>query len=251
MMPFLVFAAHHPSIVKTYKPRRVIIVIDAGHGGKDSGTIGAHDIKEKDVVLAIAKQLADLLNHDLGIRAKLTRKGDYFVTLRDRLKLARKSKADFFISIHADSYLDNHSSGVSVYALSQRGATSEAARWLANRENYSELGGINLGKLDQKNLQLRSLLIDLSQTAAINDSVKLGDILLNLLKKVTNLHYPRIEQAPFVVLKSPDIPSILIETGFISNADEALKLSDKAYQNQLATALHDGIHLYLKKFPLI
>lgn len=225
-----------------------VVVIDAGHGGKDPGASGPDGTQEKEVVLAIAKQLADLINRQPNMRAVLTRNGDYFVPLRDRLRLARKGKADIFMSIHADSYFDKNADGASVFALSQRGATSEAARWLAKRENTSELGGVDLAELEDKSYLLRSVLIDLAQTATTTGSLRLGSAMLDSLDNITGLHYTRVEQAPFVVLKSPDIPSVLVEIGFISNSKEEKRLRDKKYQAQLAQALFSGVHNYLKKY---
>jgi N-acetylmuramoyl-L-alanine amidase len=225
------------------------IVIDAGHGGKDPGAVGARGIKEKEVVLAIAKKLAEYINQQPNMHAVLTRDGDYFVPLRDRLKLARKGKADLFMSIHADSYFNNSATGASVYTLSHRGATSEAARWLAKRENDSELGGADLNELGSQNVLLRSVLIDLAQAATTTDSLRLGSSILNAFDVFTKLSRSRVEQAPFVVLKSPDIPSVLVETGYISNPHEELRLRDAKYQAQLARALFNGIHSYLKKYP--
>jgi N-acetylmuramoyl-L-alanine amidase len=227
-------------------PRRFLVVVDAGHGGKDPGTIGRHGTKEKDVVLAIAVHLAALINSQPHMRAVLTRDGDYFVKLRERLSLAQEGKADLFVAIHADSFLDNKFKGVSVYALSPRGATSEAARWLAKRDNYSELGQVDFGELGDKSYQLRSVLIDLAQTATNKDSLRLGNKVLSSLGKVTRLRYVRVEQAPFVVLKSPAIPSILIETGFLSNPTEESRLSEKGYRHKLAQAILDGIHHYME-----
>jgi len=229
--------------------RKIIVVIDAGHGGKDPGTIGVHGTKEKDIVLRIAQTLEQLVNEEPNLHAILTRSGDYFVTLRDRLRLARKDKGDVFVAIHADSYFNNQSTGASVYALSRHGATTEAARWLARRENYSELGGVDFRGLGDKSYVLRSVLIDLAQTATIADSVRLGGNILASLKRVTNLHYTRVEQAPFMVLKSPDIPSILIETGFLSNPVDEENLTDKQYRDQLAQALLKGIKRYLSTHP--
>lgn len=228
--------------------RDITVVIDPGHGGKDPGAMGIHGMREKDVVLMIAKRLANLINQQPNMHAVLTRKGDYFVPLIDRLKLARKGKADLFIAIHADSYFNTEASGASVYALSRRGATSVAAKWLANRENHSELGGVELGALEDQSVLLRSVLIDLAQTATITDSLRLGSTTLNALNRVTDLHYKRVEQAPFMVLKSPDIPSILVETGFISNANEEVRLNSEKYQNELAHALYNGVQAYLKKY---
>lgn len=243
-------AVEKTPIIKEARRREIVVVIDPGHGGKDPGAIGEYGSKEKNVVLAISQRLADLIDRQPNMRAVLTRKGDYFVPLRERLKLARKGKADLFVAIHADSYFNAHSSGASVYALSRRGATSEAARWIARRDNYSELGGVDLGELEDKSYVLRSVLIDLAQTATITDSLRLGTSMLDSLDNVTRLHYSRVEQAPFVVLKSPDIPSVLVETGFISNPNEERKLRDESYQNKIAQALFNGIQMYLRKYSL-
>lgn len=226
------------------RPRMVIVAIDAGHGGKDPGTIGINGTKEKDVVLDIARELAALINKEPSMHAVLTRNGDYFVSLRDRLRRAREYRADLFIAIHADSYLDNRSAGASVYTLSSHGASTEAARWLARRENYSELGSVELDGLSDKSSLLRSVLIDLAQTATINDSIRFGSSTLAALQKVTTLHYTRVEQAPFMVLKSPDIPSILVETGFLSNPQEERRLRDDVYRYKLAGALLVGVKRY-------
>ena len=207
-------------------------------------------MKEKNVTLAISKRLAHLINQQPNMRAVLTRNGDYYVGLRGRLKLARKGNADFFVALHADSYFNDHASGASVYALSQHGATSEAARWLAKKDNYSELGGVDLRELSDQSYLLRSVLIDLAQTATITDSMRLGKGILSNLRDVTRLHYSRVEQAPFMVLKSPDIPSILVEMGFISNAQEELRLNNENYQDELAQALFHGIRNYLQKYPV-
>jgi N-acetylmuramoyl-L-alanine amidase len=189
-----------------------------------------------------------LIEAEPNMRAVLTRNGDYFVPLIDRIKLARKGKADLFIAIHADSYFNTSSSGASVYALSRGGATSVAAKWLAQRDNYSELGGVDLGELEDQSYLLRSVLIDLAQTATITDSMRLGKSVLHSLDDVTRLHYSRVEQAPFMVLKSPDIPSILVETGFISNAKEEMHLRDPRYQDQIAQALLNGVRTYFRKY---
>lgn len=224
--------------------RKVVVIIDPGHGGKDPGATGARGSHEKDIVLAVAKNLYAFLKEHPGIDPELTRNDDYFVPLRGRLKLARKGRADLFLAIHADAYKNLDARGVTVFALSERGATSEAARWLAQKENYSELGGV---ELSDKSYLLRSLLLDLSQTATIRDSVQFGYSELQALSKVARLHEPFVEQAPFVVLKSPDIPSLLIETGFISNAEEELLLNNPHYQKQIAKALMEGILSYLHK----
>jgi N-acetylmuramoyl-L-alanine amidase len=247
-MEKLQLAPPAPVIVANNAPREMVVVIDPGHGGKDPGAIGDYGTKEKNVVLAVSLRLARLINQQPNMHAVLTRNGDYFVPLAGRLKLARKGKADLFVAIHADSYFNNRANGASIYALSHRGATSVAARWLANRENHSELGGVDLRELEDQSLQLRSVLIDLAQTATTTDSLRLGTTMLDALDRVTNLHYSRVEQAPFMVLKSPDIPSILVELGFLSNPKEEQKLHDEAYQDKLAQALFNGVHLYLKKY---
>jgi N-acetylmuramoyl-L-alanine amidase len=228
------------------------VVIDAGHGGKDSGAVGKNSIREKDVVLSIAIKMAAKLEKMQGVRVVMTRKGDYFVPLRTRLNIARKASADLFIAVHADAYFNNDAIGASVYALSQHGATNEASRWLAKQANYSEIDGIDLDHLSDHSRMVRSVLIDLSQTATIRDSLRLGNKVLDAVERVTPLHYRKVEQAPFVVLKSPDIPSILIETGFISNPHEAEQLSNSAYQNTLADALCSGVKTYIRKYgPLL
>ncbi|USQ14309.1 N-acetylmuramoyl-L-alanine amidase [Legionella lytica] len=229
--------------------RDVIIVLDAGHGGKDAGARGPHASKEKDVVLAITLKLKRLIDQQPGMRAVLTRSGDYYVGLRERLDIARKYNGDIFVAIHADAFHNPHSNGASVFALSQRGATSEAAHWLAEKENYSELGGVNLGELDDRNGVVRSVLIDLSQTATINAGLEMGKRVLNQLGGFATLHNSRVEQARFVVLKSPDIPSILVETGFISNPREERNLTSPAYQLRLSQAIFQGIKGYFWENP--
>jgi len=226
------------------------VVIDAGHGGKDSGALGSNGAQEKDIVLNIAKKLAKKINELPNVRAILTRNGDYFVPLRKRLSLAREAKGDLFVAIHADAYFENDATGASVYALSQHGASNEAARWLAHRDNYSELGGVALDSLSDRDPMLRSVLVDLAQTATIQDSIRLGNKVLDALEDVSRLHYTHVERAPFVVLKSPDIPSILVETGFITNPREAKRLTDPSYQYQVANALRLGIKQYLQKYSV-
>ncbi len=228
------------------EPRDVIVVIDPGHGGKDPGAIGRGGVEEKNVVLAISKDLQRDINREPGMHAVLTRKSDYYLTLRDRLRIARKDKGDIFVAVHADMFRDPRASGASVYALSERGATSEAARWIAEKENYSELGGVDLGN---KSRSLRQVLIDLSQAATIGSSLQLGTDVLQQLGGVTRLHRKHVEQARFVVLKSPDIPSILIESGFISNPKEARQLRTSQYQKRLADAMMQGIHHYFLVNP--
>jgi N-acetylmuramoyl-L-alanine amidase len=231
------------STVKITEPaskraRTITVVIDPGHGGKDPGAHGARGGQEKNVVLAISKRLKTYIDRQSGMRAVLTRDGDYFIGLRERLNIARKQKADIFIAIHADAFTNPYSHGASVYALSERGASSEAARWLAERENYSELGGV---KLNDKSQMLRSVLIDLSQTATISSSLQLGSRVLTQFRQFTSLHNSKVEQARFVVLKSPDTPSLLIETGFISNAAEESNLHNAGYQDRLAQAITQGL----------
>jgi N-acetylmuramoyl-L-alanine amidase len=236
------------AIAKQHKvtvPRPFTIVIDAGHGGFDSGAKGKGGRQEKHVVLSIAKKLAQAINREPNIRAVLTRDGDYFVPLRKRLNLARKGNADLFIAVHADAYFDRNARGASVYALSPHGASNEAARWLSKRDNYSELGEIELNKLQERSLALRALLIDLAQTETIKDSIRLGNAVLNALNQVSTLHTKQVGVAPFVVLKSPDIPSILIETGFMTHPEEAKRLADPKFQQKMALALWSGIKKYL------
>ncbi len=229
--------------------RDVIIVLDAGHGGKDPGAMGPSHNVEKNVVLAIARQLKQTINRQPGMRAVMTRDGDYYVGLRERLNIAKKYNADIFISIHADAFINHNSNGASVFALSPRGATSEAARWLAEKENNSELGGVNLAGLDDRNGLIRSVLLDLSQTATISASLQMGSRVLEYLDDMTNLHNDKVEQASFVVLKSTDIPSILIETGFISNPREERNLTSPAYQAKLTQAIFNGVKRYFWDHP--
>lgn len=238
--------------VQTWRPvgkRNILVVIDPGHGGKDPGASGFHHTLEKHVVLAIAKRLQQKINRQPGMHAVLTRDGDYFIDLRRRLDISRKYHPDVFIAIHADAFTNTHSHGASVFALSQRGATSEAARWLAEKENYSELGGVNLRDLDDQNGMVRSVLIDLSQTATIQAGLKMGQNVLRDLGQITTLHNHHVEQARFVVLKSPDTPSILVETGFISNPMEEQNLSSPSYQEKLSQAIFNGLCRYFREFP--
>jgi N-acetylmuramoyl-L-alanine amidase len=231
--------------INNKKLRNVIIIIDPGHGGKDPGATGQRGTHEKNVVLAISKDLQKLINKQYGFKAELTRNGDYFISLRQRLNIERRDHADMFIAIHADAYKNHYAQGASVFALSQRGATSEAARWLAQKENESELGHV----LANKSSTLRSVLIDLAQTASITTSLTIGDSIVKQLSKVTKLHHDFVEQAAFVVLKEPDVPSLLVETGFISNAQEELKLRNPQYQQKIAHALMFGITEYFKEHP--
>ena len=224
--------------------RDVVVAIDPGHGGEDPGAIGPHGTHEKTVVLQIAKKLARSLDREPGIRAVMTRTGDYYLPLRKRIELARKHKADLFISIHADAFTNPRVHGSSVYVLSSRGASSEHARWLAERENASDLiGGVSL---DDKDSLLASVLLDLSQTASLEASIDAAERILEGLGKVGNLHKPGVESAAFAVLKSPDIPSLLVETAFISNPQEEKKLRSDDYQQKLARALTAGVKRYFE-----
>lgn len=234
---------------KTAKNKSFVVVIDPGHGGKDPGAEGPHGTMEKEVVLKISKELQTLLNDEAGFKAVLTRSHDCYLPLRKRLAIARKNHADLFIAIHADAYHHCHASGASVYALSQRGATSEAARWLAEKENESELGGLS-EELADKDVILRSVLIDLSQTHTIESSLQIGNTLLRNLGKFTPLHHIQVEQAAFVVLKSPDIPSVLVETGFLSNPNEEEKLQDPDYQHKTALAIKEGVKQYFNAYGM-
>jgi N-acetylmuramoyl-L-alanine amidase len=229
--------------------RDVVIALDAGHGGKDPGARGPGNSSEKNVTLAIALKLKQIIDRQPGMRAVLTRNGDYYIELRERLKIARKYNADVFVSIHADAFINPLSRGASVFALSQSGATSEAARWLAEKENYSELGGVNLSGLDDQSGLVRTVLIDLSQTATIGSSLHMGERVLRNMQSITVLHNHKVDQARFMVLKSPDIPSILIETGFISNPREEKNLTSPSYQTQLTQAIFQGLKNYFWDYP--
>jgi N-acetylmuramoyl-L-alanine amidase len=227
--------------------RDIVIAIDAGHGGEDPGAIGKYGTREKDVVLAIARDLAQRLNAEPGMRALLTRNGDYFVTLRDRMRRARAQEADLFVSVHADSVRDRRIDGSSVYILSQRGATDEASRWLAERENASDLiGGVSL---DDKDDVLASVLLDLSQSASLSASEAAAQRVLRRLNRVGEIRKHQVQQARFVVLKSPDIPSMLVETAYISNPTEEQRLRAQAHQAKLADAIHQGLRDYFYANP--
>lgn len=233
------------TVPKAEKLRDVIVAVDAGHGGKDPGALGHKGLREKDVTLAIAKKLAAHINQQKGMRAVLIRDDDYFIPLRHRIVKARNHKADMFISIHADSFKSKHASGSSVYALSLNGATSEAAKWLADRENASDLlGGV---KLDDKDDLLASVLLDLSQTATIQSSLEVGDEILGQLGRIKKLHKETVQQAGFLVLKSPDIPSVLVETAFITNPKEAKNLNSRQQQDKMARAIVRGVRRYFSK----
>jgi len=227
--------------------RMITIALDPGHGGEDPGAIGASGSREKDVVLAIAKRLKARIEQQPNMRVMLTRDADYFVPLQVRVQKARKVQADLFVSIHADAFVEPTARGSSVFALSEKGASSTAARWLANKENSADLiGGVNLRGQDH---QLASVLLDLSTTAQINDSMKLARAVLGEIGGINKLHKGSVEQAGFAVLKAPDIPSILVETAFISNPEEEARLTDDGYQNQMADALMSGIRKYFSKNP--
>jgi len=227
--------------------RDLIIAVDAGHGGDDPGAIGKNGTREKDVVLAIARALARRIDQEPGMRAFLTRDGDYFVPLRDRMRRARAREADLFVSIHADSVRDRSVDGSSVYILSQRGATDEAARWLAERENASDLiGGVSL---EDKGDVLASVLLDLSQSAALSASHAAAEHVLRQLTLVGEVRKPLVQQARFMVLKSPDIPSMLVETAYISNPREEQRLRGAAQQAKLAAAIHQGVRDYFYADP--
>jgi len=227
--------------------RDLVIAVDAGHGGEDPGAIGMNGTREKDVVLAIAKELAARVNAEPGMKAVLTRGGDYFVPLRDRMRRARAQKADLFVSIHADSIRDRRIDGSSVYILSQRGATDEASRWLAERENASDLiGGVSL---DDKDDVLASVLLDLSQTAALSASQVAAERVLHQLNEAGEVRKHQVQQARFMVLKSPDIPSMLVETAYISNPQEEMRLRTQTQQARLADAIRRGVHDYFYANP--
>lgn len=227
--------------------RLITIAIDAGHGGEDPGAIGAMGSKEKHVVLSIAKRLRDKIDNDAYMRPFLTRDGDYFVPLHTRVQKARRVEADLFVSIHADAFIEPRAKGASVFALSQMGASSTTARWMANKENASDLiGGINIKTQDK---QVANLLLDMSTTAQIKDSLQVGQSILKQIGGFAPLHKAKVEQASFAVLKAPDIPSILVETAFISNPQEEARLNDDAYQDRIAEAILKGIKDYFSKNP--
>lgn len=231
--------------------RDIIIAVDAGHGGEDPGAIGPGGTREKDVVLNIARRLAADINGTAGFKAVLTRDGDYYIGLRQRTQLAREQKADFFVSVHADAFNSPRPEGSSVYALSQRGATSETAQWLADSENRADLiGGVDGSlSLRDKDQVLRGVLLDLTMTATLNDSLSIGGQVLEQLGRINRLHKSRVEQAGFMVLKSPDIPSLLIEVGFISNPTEERRLRDPVHQQGLATAIFNGLRSHFERNP--
>jgi N-acetylmuramoyl-L-alanine amidase len=227
------------------RDKGIIVAVDAGHGGDDPGAHGQNGTEEKRITLAIAKKLADLINKQPGMKAVMVRKGDYFVDLRKRMQIARAAKADLFISIHADAFQNSTVKGASVFTLSEKGATSEAARWLADSENASDLvGGVSL---NDKEDVLASVLLDLSQTATQDASVNVAGKVLRNFESIGELHYGSVQKAGFLVLKSPDVPSILVETAFISNPSEELKLVNTAHQSKIALAIFNGVRSYFSK----
>ncbi|MCC6196661.1 MAG: N-acetylmuramoyl-L-alanine amidase [Burkholderiales bacterium] len=240
-------AAPPPAEPGRANARKITVAIDPGHGGEDPGAIGRRGTYEKNVTLAIAQKLKARIDGERPMRAMLTRDGDYFVPLQERVAKARRVQADLFISIHADAFREASARGSSVFALSERGATSAAARWLAQRENQADLiGGVDL---DRRDPLLARTLLDLSQTAQISDSLKVGQHVLDGLGTHNALHKPTVEQAGFAVLKAPDIPSILVETAFISNPDEEQKLRSDRHQKKFADSIHDGVIRYFARNP--
>ena len=230
--------------------RDVVVAIDAGHGGEDPGAVGAGGVYEKDVVLAIARELETLLKKEKGFKPVMIRTGDYYIDLRSRTRKARQHNADLFISVHADGFHDSRANGASVFALSRRGATSETARWLAEKENASDqIGGEGGISLNDKDDMLAGVLLDLSMTSTLSSSLEVGDKILKNIGDINRLHKSNVEQAAFVVLKSPDIPSILIETGFITNPAEARKLKSRSHQRSMAREIHLGLRDWFYKRP--
>ncbi|MBD9608766.1 N-acetylmuramoyl-L-alanine amidase [Pseudomonas sp. PvR086] len=239
-----------PIIDKAHPKRDVIVVVDPGHGGKDPGAVGAKGEREKDVVLSIAQLLAKRLKREKGFDVKLVRNDDFFVPLRKRVEIARKHKADMFISVHADAAPRLTASGASVYCLSEGGATSATARFMAQRENGADLlGATSLLNLKDKDPMLAGVILDMSMNATIAASLQLGNTVLGSLAGITTLHQKRVEQAGFAVLKSPDVPSILVETGFISNARDSQRLVTARHQQAVADGLFDGLQRYFQKNP--
>ena len=228
--------------------RDIVVAIDAGHGGQDPGALGPGGLREKDVVLAISRELKAAIDREPGYRAVLVRTGDYFIPLARRPAIARRAGADVMLSIHADAFHRTAAHGASVYALSQRGATSETAKYLAERENRSDLIGGSVALRD-KDPVLAEVILDLSMTATLNHSLHLGDQVLTTMGAVNKLHKHKVEQAGFVVLKSPDMPSVLVETGFISNPGEARKLADSGHQRRLAAAIFSGVRRHFSVHP--
>jgi N-acetylmuramoyl-L-alanine amidase len=240
-------ALQRSPIARRAKQREVVVAIDAGHGGEDPGAIGAGGAHEKDITIAIARKLAHLVKRERGMRPILVRDGDYYVSLRKRIAIARKHQADIFVSIHADACNDPHVGGSSVYTLSYRGASSEAAKWLADKENSADLiGGIDLSDSDD---ELATVLLDMTQSATMEHSALAAQRVLASLKRLGHVHEARVQKAGFVVLKAPDIPSMLVETAYISNPDEEKRLRNRAYQTHLAKAILAGIKDYFESFP--
>lgn len=240
---------HQAEVTKTVaavndKRRDLIIAVDAGHGGEDPGALGASKVQEKKIVFAIAQELAALLGKETGYQVVMVRKGDYYVGLKERREIASKARADLFVSIHADAFRNPKAHGSSVYALSPKGASSAEAQYLADSENQSDLvGGL---ELEDKDPVLASVFFDLSMTYKRDSSLMVGGSVLNKMKQISRLHSFRVEQAAFAVLKAPDVPSILVETGFVSNPGEARKLNSPEYQKKVASAIFDGIHDYFR-----
>ena len=230
--------------------RDVVVAVDAGHGGDDPGAIAKGGVYEKTVVLSIARRLGERIDRLDGFRAVMVRSGDYYVSLRNRTAIARRHRADLFVSIHADAFSSPRVRGASVYALSERGASSEMARWLASQENRADLiGGVGPVSLDDKDDQVREVLLDLSMDGTLRASLAVGESVMGALAGVGRMHKRRVEQAGFAVLKSPDVPSILVETGFLSNPEEARLLATKSHQNKVARAIADGIQGYMLRNP--
>lgn len=238
--------------LSTHGRRDIVIAIDPGHGGEDPGAIGANRIYEKDVVLDISRQLARIIDATPGYRSELLRTGDYFIALKQRRQLARQKRADLFVSVHADAFKHTSANGASVFALNPHGrrATSETARYLAERENESDLiGGVGGVSLSDKDEVLAGMLLDLSMTATLSSSLELGDHVLRSMGNVAQLHKKQVEQADFAVLRSPDMPSLLVETGFISNPGEAKRLSTPAYRREMADTIFAGVQNYFSQMP--
>jgi N-acetylmuramoyl-L-alanine amidase len=249
-VPLQMAAAPEAAIDKAHPKRDIIVVVDPGHGGKDPGAVGAKGEREKDVVLSIAQLLAKRLKREKGFDVKLVRNDDFFVPLRKRVEIARKHNADMFISVHADAAPRLTASGASVYCLSEGGATSATARFMAQRENGADLlGATSLLHLKDKDPMLAGVILDMSMNATLAASLQLGNTVLGSLAGITTLHQKRVEQAGFAVLKSPDVPSILVETGFISNARDSQRLVTARHQQAVADGLFEGLQRYFQKNP--
>ena len=248
--PRQIAAEPKPLVDKAHPKRDIIVVVDPGHGGKDPGAVGSKGQREKDVVLSIAQLLAKRLKREKGFDVKLVRNDDFFVPLRKRVEIAHKHNADMFISVHADAAPRITASGASVYALSEGGATSATARFMAQRENGADLlGATSLLNLKDKDPMLAGVILDMSMNATIASSLQLGSSILGSLEGITSLHQKRVEQAGFAVLKSPDVPSILVETGFISNARDSARLVTARHQQAVADGLFEGLKKYFQKNP--